>query len=288
MAFNVAVSGPTGAGKSTLISAVLGTNAWTVSSDRGACTQVPVYYHHHCSEEAVARVTYIDAEAIRAMLHVDLEVLQIVSCKEFEDELKLLYAMYNTPPYVKPPQRVSQYLVDRFGSVEVDDAVDQIIADARLPTSETVDIPGAKRWRDVDAFVSPRDQPCGWPMVRKVDIFAASFDVLDRGIVLVDTPGTADQDRARAGRAKTVRAHYAIAVLPCMRAASSSAALEIIRNIAGSRTADSMEVSATCVLSCEVFPARCPLSDQDETTTTATLHQTFTQVIEDNIDSRPR
>ncbi|RFU34362.1 hypothetical protein B7463_g1957, partial [Scytalidium lignicola] len=225
--------GTTGAGKTTLINALLEHENLLPTSHERACTAVAieVAYNYNTSEDKVFRgeIVFVTRDEFKTELEQlfadfreqdssneddDIEENDLereIRIAESVDKLKHIYPQINTMEKLK------------------NSSVEELLQDAvvRDIIGTTKEIHG----RDKEAFAEILSQytesneyykktSALWPLVKIVRVFVKS-DILKDGIVLVDLPGSMDNNAARSAVAEKYQRELSVAciVSPASRAA---------------------------------------------------------------------
>ncbi|XP_069113087.1 microtubule-associated protein futsch-like [Argopecten irradians] len=189
----IAVVGDTGAGKSSLMNAVIDQLNTLPTSGMRACTAVVV--------EVLANTTSNNYEA-------DIKFL---SHQEWFDELQLLISDLTTAdgklkkhvPDLDSEAGVAFLKVKAvYGKVDTMAALKRLTAVTRmLDKVKTIKATNSKDFRRlIDRYIETADPGAGgqfWPIVKQVTIKMPNCDACSSGAVLVDLPGVRDSNAAR-------------------------------------------------------------------------------------------
>ncbi|KDN36150.1 hypothetical protein RSAG8_11031, partial [Rhizoctonia solani AG-8 WAC10335] len=229
----IAICGGTGAGKSSLINAVLDAHILP-TSDSKACTSaiVEVRYHRHPFYSAeVEFFTRSEWGTEIGMLGDDVRTHQsnpdgdIQFDPEFIAHLKAAWQKWDAlyPSLSR----------ETLGAKKPDDIIDSDPDTARvLGSKEMIEGGTPTEFRDkLASFITAKSgtHPQLWPLVKRVRVYVKCA-ALESGSRLVDLPGTGDVNEARNNIAKGYlkEADYIWIVAPIKRAADESAANDLI------------------------------------------------------------
>ncbi|CAE6530132.1 unnamed protein product [Rhizoctonia solani] len=213
----IAVCGATGAGKSSLLNAVLDDNIVPTSGMR-ACTAVVTEIGYHDKNSIVAEVEFLARLEWKSELEILLDDLveengKLKRLSDLRTDAGVAWAkMHAVYPHLR---------AERMITMTPDEIIDSKPAVARIlgttkhiessdsdkfgsAISKYVDSKDQKRGRDKQkkAADGPKgDEPALWPLIRLVRVWAKS-KALSGGAVLVDLPGVADANLARSSIAK--------------------------------------------------------------------------------------
>ncbi|CAE6439062.1 unnamed protein product [Rhizoctonia solani] len=214
----IAVCGATGAGKSSLLNAVLDDNIVPTSGMR-ACTAVVTEIGYHDKSSIDAEVEFLARSEWRAELEILLDDLV-----EENGKLKRLSDLRTDAgvAWAKMHALYSDLTAERMVTMTPDEIIDSKPEIARiLGTTECISRPDSEKFGSAIAkYVDSKDPKRGkdkqkksagdkpkgnesalWPLIRLVRVRAKS-KALSGGAVLVDLPGVADANLARSSIAK--------------------------------------------------------------------------------------
>ncbi|KAG8716350.1 hypothetical protein FRC09_015864 [Ceratobasidium sp. 395] len=210
----IAVCGATGAGKSSLLNAVLDDNIVPTSGMR-ACTAVVTEIAYHDKNTIAADIEFLALSEWKAELEVLLEDLV-----DENGRLKRLTDLRNDSgvAWHKMHAVYPTLLAERMIRMTPDEIiasnpeVQRILGSTRkieCPNSERfateitkyIDSKDNKRDKDKDKNKKKKSEPALWPLIRFVRVRCKS-EALSCGAVLVDLPGVADANLARSSIAK--------------------------------------------------------------------------------------
>ncbi|KAF7321934.1 Glycosyltransferase family 22 protein [Mycena kentingensis (nom. inval.)] len=222
-----ALIGETGAGKSTLVNALLGKNVLSASAS-GACTSVPTEISYHNAASIHVTVQFKTA----AIWEQDLEKFLVEATNSPDAEES---AEDNSPAFTLPAREKLVGIFPQLGGIPVDhwnkdillvdDAVSSLLGQCQRLTyaanSSTLQT-------ELEKFVASaaHDGRTLWPLIQCVRV-VGPFKALRNGITLVDLPGYGDADstRDRAAKEYLVTADSVFLVARIARAADSRALL---------------------------------------------------------------
>ncbi|EUC63310.1 GTPase SLIP-GC protein, partial [Rhizoctonia solani AG-3 Rhs1AP] len=214
----IAVCGATGAGKSSLLNAVLDDNVVPTSGMR-ACTAVVTEIGYHDKDSISAEVGFLARPEWKSELEILLDDLV-----EENGKLKRLSDLRTDAgvAWAKIHAVYSQLTAERMITMTPDEIIDSKPEIARiLGTTEYIDRPDSEEFSSAIAkYVDSKDQKRGrdkpkksagdrpkgnesalWPLIRLVRVWTKA-QALSGGAVLVDLPGVADANLARSSIAK--------------------------------------------------------------------------------------
>lgn len=214
----IGVCGSSGAGKSSLLNALLDERGILVTSSKQACTAAVTSIRYNPSnnpEEAyIIKVEYLDAQSWQQDIELALRDLN----EEFEDELPDMQDLQISSAKLKAVYRT--LTDDQLRGVSAAELVAQLEHPEVLGTSITYVGPKFKDLkRVVERIVKgqvqadqaadlapliPTVKGACWPLIREIKIYTKA-PLLSTGLVLVDLPGTEDSNAARAAVARNYR-----------------------------------------------------------------------------------
>ncbi|QRW06436.1 GTPase SLIP-GC protein [Ceratobasidium sp. AG-Ba] len=191
----IAVCGATGAGKSSLLNAVLDDNIVPTSGMR-ACTAVVTEIAYHNKSTIAADVEFLALSEWKAELEILLDDLV-----EEDGTLKRLTDLRNDSMHAVYPLLSPERMV-RMTPDEIITPTPKFFANE---ISKYIDSKDQKRGKDKDKDKkkekSGPGDPALWPLIRSVRV-KCKANALSCGAVLVDLPGVADANLARSSIAK--------------------------------------------------------------------------------------
>ncbi|KAJ3505751.1 hypothetical protein NMY22_g17470 [Coprinellus aureogranulatus] len=221
----IAVCGATGAGKSSVLNAVLEANIAPTSGMR-ACTAVVTKFSYHKRRKITAKVLFLTRDEWRQELEILLKDLTTEEGSIVENDSEL--AKLSTPakvawekihavyPMIQKPWQLkgvtAQQIIDLdpgepftsllFGQLALITSITAI--EKKLDTSENIDCKSSDEFMgaiskyidSVDHFDADGPRAAFWPLIREVHIRCKAH-ALSTGAVLVDLPGVADANAAR-------------------------------------------------------------------------------------------
>ncbi|KAE9365442.1 hypothetical protein N431DRAFT_549648 [Stipitochalara longipes BDJ] len=201
--------GMTGAGKSTLMNALIGCNNLLPSSSWRASTAVPTEVSYNKSMDAEklfrAEVVYITAAEWQAELESIFEDIHASATdennevdeerkeriKQSFDKIKCVYPHINTR--------------SKFESTSVEQLLEDSAVFQLLGSTQTIEKRTRLQLSDaIKSYIDSGDNTGSahhWPLVGRVRVFVKS-SILEPGIVLVDLPGNLDSNAARSAIAE--------------------------------------------------------------------------------------
>ncbi|KAJ1303225.1 hypothetical protein OPQ81_011423 [Rhizoctonia solani] len=205
----IAVCGATGAGKSSLLNAVLDDNIVPTSGMR-ACTAVVTEIGYHDQNSIVAEVEFLARPEWEAELGILLDDLveengKLKRLTDLRTDAGVAWAkMHAVYPHLR---------AERMVTMTPDEIIDSKPEIARiLGTTKYIDSPNSEKFgSEIAKYIDSKDQkrgqkkaadrpkgdePALWPLIRLVRVRAKSKALSD-GAVLVDLPGVADANLAR-------------------------------------------------------------------------------------------
>ncbi|KAF7307149.1 Glycosyltransferase family 22 protein [Mycena indigotica] len=197
----VAIIGRTGAGKSTLVNALLGSQLLSASAS-GACTAVATEISYKNIKDPEAVVEFITAEQWEKDLGLLLEDVKDTTIDLEEDTTEQAEAF--SPSYQAKEKligiypQIVQIPAERWNA---EDMLQDSVVNAYLGTEKVFHAGDSQNFqKELEQFLASaftsNDSRALWPLVKRVRIMGA-FEVLSTGITLVDLPGYGDADNAR-------------------------------------------------------------------------------------------
>lgn len=239
--------GCTGAGKSSLINAILELVDCLPADDEKACTAVCVEISFNDNDDPsakfIAKIERISSNDWRLELEkLFIDISDQVSNKDgetgefdLERDLRIKSAFQKLKcvyPYIKSLKDLSAYTV---ASLMEDASVNSILGKSTTIKSATLE--------DFSAAIKPyidssNSQEQGgrsfaqWPLVKVVHLYLKS-KILKDGIVLVDLPGSMDTNSARGAIAENYQKNLSVTcvVAPTARAASDKPAQDLLGKV---------------------------------------------------------
>ncbi|CAE6511703.1 unnamed protein product [Rhizoctonia solani] len=214
----VAVCGATGAGKSSLLNAVLDDNIVPTSGMR-ACTAVVTEIGYHDKASIAAEVEFLARSEWKAELEILLEDMveengKLKRLTDLRTDAGVAWAkMHAVYPNLRAERMVTMTPDEIIDSKPEIAGILGTIEHIERPNSERfgtaiakyVDSKDQKRGKDKQTKAPgdrrKGDEPAFWPLIRLVRVWAKS-KALSGGAVLVDLPGVADANLARSSIAK--------------------------------------------------------------------------------------
>ncbi|KAG8685886.1 hypothetical protein FRC08_012861 [Ceratobasidium sp. 394] len=210
----IAICGATGAGKSSLLNAVLDDNIVPTSGMR-ACTAVVAEIRYHSKPTITAKIEFLTLAEWKAELVVLLDDLvdkdgKIKRLSDLRSDAGVawhkVHAVYPlltpeelvkmTPDEIIATHLDTQHILD--STCEVESANLEVFA---LEIAQYIDSKDQKRNKGKAKESLKADIPALWPLVRLVRM-CCNAEALSCGAVLVDLPGVADANLARSNIAK--------------------------------------------------------------------------------------
>ncbi|EJD49693.1 hypothetical protein AURDEDRAFT_122114 [Auricularia subglabra TFB-10046 SS5] len=238
----VAVIGASGAGKSSLINALLGESIVPTSSVK-ACTSMPIKIAYHDKERVLAEIEFISRDSWLAELRTLLSALSKVkglpqklsSHDEGKQAWQRAHALYPDVSGPKMLRLTAEQLVDSEESIA-----------AKLGGKITFSSSKAQFFlRELQGLIRPRGTKVDlWPLVAQVSVWCKA-PVLASGVTLVDLPGVLDVNEARGAIAKEYvkNADSVLVVAHISRAATDATAQDLLGLV--SRTQLNSKLSGT-------------------------------------------
>ncbi|KAH8118439.1 hypothetical protein DFH11DRAFT_1849817 [Phellopilus nigrolimitatus] len=216
----IAVCGATGAGKSSILNAILDDNVVPTSGMR-ACTAVVTEIAYHKEQNIAADVSFLSEKEWRDELKVLLDDLidedgQIRRATDLRSEAGVAWHKVHAVYPMLTQDHLPGMTVDRILSLdskilELLGSVKKITAkDSREFAKEIakyIDSKDQKRGNKKDRENDKKDKKKDdngaalWPLIRQVNVRCSS-EALSTGAVLVDLPGVADANAARSSIAR--------------------------------------------------------------------------------------
>ncbi|TEB25954.1 hypothetical protein FA13DRAFT_1668374, partial [Coprinellus micaceus] len=249
----IAVCGATGAGKSSVLNAILQDNIVPTSGMR-ACTAVVTKISYHKKRRICATINFLTKEDWRKELEVLLKDLTSEDGSVPTNDSEL--AMLSLPAQVAWERIHAVYPTIEMGKLKVM-SVQQIIdlnlgIFTKLDTVEEFEVKTSDKFTEqVDQYINSLDDAEGgalWPLIREVHI-RCHADALSSGAVLVDLPGIADANAARnnvaAGYMK--EAHRIWIVAPITRAVDDGAAQKLLGDMFKTQLLSDRRYNSQCI-----------------------------------------
>ncbi|KAJ7276327.1 hypothetical protein B0H12DRAFT_1084814 [Mycena haematopus] len=241
----VAVCGATGAGKSSILNAVLDDNIVPTSGMR-ACTAVVTEIAYHKKKTIDADVSFLSKEEWKAELEILLgDLVEEDGTLKRSTDLKndagvawqKVHAVYPTVSQEKLVSMTADQIIAKDPKIErILGQTKKIVArDSKafgIEIAKYIDSKDQKRGKDKDKSKDKskdKNAPALWPLIRKVDV-RCSAAALATGAILVDLPGTGDANAARNSIAKEYmkKANCIWILAPITRAVDSKIAKDLL------------------------------------------------------------
>ncbi|KAH9951114.1 hypothetical protein B0H21DRAFT_353427 [Amylocystis lapponica] len=196
----IAVCGATGAGKSSLLNAVLGDNIVPTSGSQ-ACTAVVTEIGYHAKATIDAIVSFLPEVEWKRELTILLEdltdenVRKVTGRKSGVDvTLNKIQAVYPSIPHAKLAEMSTDEIISHSPEIKALLGTKQHISAVNSSTfgkeiAEYIDSKGQNSGQE-------KEKAAWWPLIAKVQVFCSS-PALSTGAILVDLPGVADVNSAR-------------------------------------------------------------------------------------------
>ncbi|KAF7313741.1 hypothetical protein HMN09_00531200 [Mycena chlorophos] len=207
----IAICGGTGAGKSSILNAILDSNIVPTSGMR-ACTAVVTEIAFNAKPTIEADISFLSRDEWKAELQILLDDLteEDGSPKRTNDlksdagvAWQKVHAVYPTMIIERIVKMTPDQIISSNPKIEkILGATKNICANNTkkfgIEIAKYVDSKDQKRGKDKDKKDKDRDPnaPAFWPLIRQVNVRAPS-DALSTGAILVDLPGTGDANAAR-------------------------------------------------------------------------------------------
>lgn len=238
--------GATGAGKSSLINALLCIDYFIPTDCTAACTSVPIEISYHEKETLVAQITFMQKSEWKRLLQ---ELIDTV-------------LQGNSAPSQDPDDEGATEADAAFGQIQAvypwlernkvgSTPLEQLMSDERLRhLDETVLI----EHDDPDLFSQELQDILGktkglWPLIVNVSIQVDAL-VLKTGVILVDIPGLQDSNSARTiiSQKYIQNAKYIFACSPCIRLVDNNITREVIdKSLRKQMTLDGTKLNVTII-----------------------------------------
>ncbi|KAI0334803.1 hypothetical protein GY45DRAFT_1431300 [Cubamyces sp. BRFM 1775] len=232
----IIVCGATGAGKSSLINALLGYDIVPTSCMR-ACTSLITEISYHNQDEYKAEIEFLTKDEWAVEVRLLLQDLEDSGGEELADEVEAARCKVQA---VYPTLSLS--------SVSSSMTVEHVIAHESAVSpwlDKTVDVVKSDRSdfqtdlaRYIESQDGPSDEatesmsPAYWPLIRQIRIWTKS-DLLRCGAILVDLPGLGDSNpaRNRVTQAFIAKADRFFIVAPITRAVDDKVARDLCGDV---------------------------------------------------------
>ncbi|KAF7331910.1 hypothetical protein MKEN_00071300 [Mycena kentingensis (nom. inval.)] len=209
----IAICGGTGAGKSSLLNAILDDNIVPTSGMR-ACTAVATTISYSTKDTIDADISFLSKEEWKAELQILLDDLveedgTLRRTNDLKSDAGVAYqkvhAVYPTIDMERLVTMTPDQIIASNAKIEkILGATKSIVAANSkkfgLEVAKYVDSKDPKRGKDKDKKNKDKDRdpnaPAFWPLIRQVSV-RARCAALSTGAVLVDLPGTGDANAAR-------------------------------------------------------------------------------------------
>ncbi|KAH8820314.1 hypothetical protein F5884DRAFT_866052 [Xylogone sp. PMI_703] len=233
--------GVTGAGKTTLINALLEYDDLLPTSHEKACTAVAIEiaYNHNASEDRLFRgeIVFVTRDEFRRELNqlfedlgesdmpdddddIEEDLDREGRIAESVDKLKYVYPQINTTEKLK--EHSAEELLEHPAVRDVIGTTREIYGGDKESFADIL-----RQYTESDEY--GKKTSALWPLVKVVKIFVKS-EILKDGIVLVDLPGSMDSNTARSIAAENYQQELAVTciVSPATRAISEKNAQDLL------------------------------------------------------------
>ncbi|KAJ7068199.1 hypothetical protein C8F01DRAFT_1117262 [Mycena amicta] len=242
----IAVCGGTGAGKSSILNAILDDNIVPTSGMR-ACTAVVTEIAFNTKSTIDADISFLSKEEWKAELQILLDDLteedgNLKRTTDLKSDAGVawqkVHAVYPTIDAERLVKMTPDEIIASNSKIEkILGATKNIVASNSkkfaVEIGKYIDSKDQKRGKDKDKKSKDKDRdpnaPAMWPLIRQVNVRAPSA-ALATGAVLVDLPGTGDANAARSSIAKGYmkKANCVWILAPIHRAVDSKVAKDLL------------------------------------------------------------
>ncbi|KAJ7600677.1 P-loop containing nucleoside triphosphate hydrolase protein [Mycena floridula] len=235
----IGILGATGAGKSTLVNALLQMNILPTSGHR-ACTSAITVVTHHKKDTIVASITFLTEEEWSNEIKLSLD-----DCESESDGVRQIPKINSSSSLevAESWQKIRDvYPRENFNTlakmtvqelISSDENIRQVLGTTKVVSCATVE----EFSKEIVKYIGPKkkdrrkgivQEPVFWPLICQVKIECRS-PILETGVVLIDLPGTSDTNAVRNNIAETFmkKCDFLWVVSPMSRASDEKAAWDL-------------------------------------------------------------